>query len=164
MIRQRNIQPGSGVGEFTLFSDILASQTGNHAVAHPFANIARLDLVELGIACTNFGGTSPTADLVVSTKDMVDSTLNMDATVGPVGHTTIYTNPATYQVTSTDEWSQNRAGRGGYLARVDAPTGVNDLNNLDTIIPRVLLSLGGTTPDFSGWYWAVFRAWYAREI
>jgi hypothetical protein len=166
-IRQKNIAPGSGLGEILIQTDQETS-TADYAENFVFPRATRIWLMEMGTCCLNITGTSMAAEAAYLAAGM-DGT---EVLISDLMDTVLYTHEgvSAYELTADNTWVAERcAAHQPYLAALEAGRG-NDNQGLGSngfdseTNMHIQLAVRKTAITlYDGWAWMKLKVWYPED-
>jgi hypothetical protein len=163
-IRQRNIAPGSGLGEIHIrtFEDV--TQPADYAENFVFPRATRIWLMEMGLSVANITTTGSMAAEAGYLAAGLDGT---EAMLTDLADTVLYTHvgQAIYEVVADNNWVAERArDHQPYLAALERGMG-QGANAFDSQTNmHIQLAIRKTTTTlFDGFAWMNLKVWYPED-
>lgn len=163
-IRQRNIAPGSGVGEIYIRTYVDVTQPGDYAENFVFPRATRIWLMEMGMSVadiTTTGSMAAEAGYLAAGLDGSEDLLT------DLSDTVLRTHVgvSAYEITADNNWVAERAAPNQwYLAALENGLG-QKANGFDSETNmHIQLAIRKTSvTGFDGFAWMMLKIWYPED-
>lgn len=166
-IRQRNVAPGSALGELFFRTDPETGTANDYGQVFVFPRAVRIDIVELGIAANSFTGTGASAQISYLATGL-DGNEALIQTPLTAGYTSLYNHNGTaYDIAAAGFRCERAESNQGYLAQLLQQTSHGQIKNSfdsETNLHFRLEVNKDTLSLWDGFAWCKARIWYPEDL